>query len=37
MVPARALGLIAFIAVLTAIGGCQSIDDLDREAYQRVR
>lgn len=36
MAPARGLSLIAFTAILGALGGCQSLDDLDREAYQRA-
>lgn len=36
MAPADLLKSVAFTAILTALSGCQSLDDLDREAYQRA-
>lgn len=36
MAPASLLRSVAFTAALMALGGCQSLDDLDREAYQRA-
>ncbi|MGK9171116.1 hypothetical protein KXR53_32790 [Inquilinus limosus] len=36
MAPANLQRSVAFTAVLTALGGYQSLDDLDREAYQRA-
>lgn len=36
MAPASLLRSVAFTTVLTALGGCQALDDLDREAYQRT-
>ncbi len=36
MTPARGFGLVAYTSILAALGGCQALDDLDREAYQRA-
>lgn len=36
MASANLLRSVAITAVLMALGGCQSLDDMDREAYQRA-
>ncbi|WP_026872944.1 hypothetical protein [Inquilinus limosus] len=36
MAPANLLRAVALTAVFAALGGCQTLDDLDREAYQRA-